>query len=83
MPLNHNANQWQRKSNPVAVHVASKNIFLTKYVQQAKNEGLRSRASSLKIEEIIKKDNLIKTGMMWLILGASPEVCSQQYAVGL
>jgi 23S rRNA (uridine2552-2'-O)-methyltransferase len=55
--------------------------FADKYVQQAKKQGLRSRAI-FKIEEIHQKDNLIKLGMNVVDLGAAPGGWSQ-YAVEL
>jgi 23S rRNA (uridine2552-2'-O)-methyltransferase len=55
--------------------------FADKYVQQAKKQGLRSRAV-FKIEEIHQKDNLIKLGMNVVDLGAAPGGWSQ-YAVDL
>ncbi|MDP5040403.1 MAG: 23S rRNA (uridine(2552)-2'-O)-methyltransferase, partial [Paraglaciecola sp.] len=45
--------------------------FADKYVQQAKKQGLRSRAV-FKIEEIHQKDNLIREGMTVVDLGAAP-----------
>mgnify|MGYP003668938395 FL=1 len=53
--------------------------FADKYVQQAKKQGLRSRAV-FKIEEIHQKDNLIRLGMNVVDLGAAPGGWSQ-YAV--
>lgn len=55
--------------------------FADKYVQQAKKQGLRSRAV-FKIEEIHQKDNLIRLGMNVVDLGAAPGGWSQ-YAVEL
>jgi 23S rRNA (uridine2552-2'-O)-methyltransferase len=55
--------------------------FADKYVQQAKKQGLRSRAV-FKIEEIHQKDNLIRPGMNVVDLGAAPGGWSQ-YAVEL
>lgn len=49
------------------------------YVQQAKKQGLRSRAV-FKIEEIHGKDNLIKPGMTVVDLGAAPGGWSQYAA---
>lgn len=49
------------------------------YVQQAKKQGLRSRAV-FKIEEIQQKDQLIRPGMTVVDLGAAPGGWSQ-YAV--
>lgn len=55
--------------------------FADKYVQQAKKQGLRSRAV-FKIEEIHQKDNLIRPGMTVVDLGAAPGGWSQ-YAADL
>lgn len=55
--------------------------FADKYVQQAKKQGLRSRAV-FKIEEIHQKDNLIREGMTVVDLGAAPGGWSQ-YATEL
>ncbi|MGO4894043.1 23S rRNA (uridine(2552)-2'-O)-methyltransferase RlmE [Flavobacterium sp. W21_SRS_FM6] len=55
--------------------------FADKYVQQAKKQGLRSRAV-FKIEEIHQKDNLIREGMTVVDLGAAPGGWSQ-YAANL
>ncbi|MFT4925203.1 MAG: 23S rRNA (uridine2552-2'-O)-methyltransferase [Phenylobacterium sp.] len=48
-----------------------KEHFDDKYVKQAQQEGLRSRAV-FKIDEIQKKDKLIKSGMTVVDLGAAP-----------
>jgi 23S rRNA (uridine2552-2'-O)-methyltransferase len=55
--------------------------FADKYVQLAQKQGLRSRAV-FKIEEIHQKDNLIRSGMAVVDLGAAPGGWSQ-YAVNL
>lgn len=57
-------------------HTPSSKRWLTEhvndhYVQEAKKRGLRSRAV-FKLEEIQKKDNLIKKGMTVVDLGAAP-----------
>lgn len=65
-------------------HSASSKRWLTEhhddyYVQQAKKQGLRSRAV-FKIEEIQQRDKLIRPGMTVVDLGAAPGGWSQ-YAV--
>ncbi|SJL85328.1 23S rRNA (uridine(2552)-2'-O)-methyltransferase RlmE [Vibrio palustris] len=58
-----------------------KEHFDDKYVSEAKKKGYRSRAI-FKIEEIQKKDTLIKSGMTVVDLGAAPGGWSQ-YAAGI
>ena len=53
--------------------------FDDKYVKEAKKQGLRSRAV-FKIDELDKKDKLIKTGMTVVDLGAAPGGWSQYAA---
>lgn len=53
-----------------------KEHFDDKYVKQAQEQGLRSRAV-FKIDEIQKKDKLIKPGMTVVDLGAAPGGWSQ------
>lgn len=53
-----------------------KEHFDDKYVQQAQKQGLRSRAV-FKLEEIQLKDQLIKSGMTIVDLGAAPGGWSQ------
>lgn len=50
--------------------------FDDKYVKEAKKQGLRSRAV-FKIDELDKKDKLIKPGMTVIDLGAAPGGWSQ------
>ncbi|MFM2484383.1 23S rRNA (uridine(2552)-2'-O)-methyltransferase RlmE [Celerinatantimonas yamalensis] len=66
-------------------HSASSSRWLSEhhddhYVQQAKKQGLRSRAV-FKIEEIQQRDKLISSGMTVVDLGAAPGGWSQ-YAAG-
>lgn len=58
-----------------------KEHFDDKYVLEAQKRGYRSRAI-FKLEEIQKKDNLLKKGMTVVDLGAAPGGWSQ-YAAGL
>lgn len=58
--------------------------FNDRFVQQAQKDGLRSRAA-YKLEEINKKDRLIKPGQRIIDLGAAPGGWSQwlsQYLAG-
>ncbi|RLA01261.1 MAG: 23S rRNA (uridine(2552)-2'-O)-methyltransferase RlmE [Gammaproteobacteria bacterium] len=50
--------------------------FNDRFVQQAKKDGLRSRAA-YKLEELSKKDRLIKPGQRIIDLGAAPGGWSQ------
>ncbi len=53
-----------------------KEHFDDKYVNKAKKEGLRSRAA-YKLQEINKRDRLLKPGMCLIDLGAAPGGWSQ------
>ena len=50
--------------------------FSDRFVQKAQTEGLRSRAA-YKLEEILKRDRLLKPGMVVVDLGAAPGGWSQ------
>ena len=58
-----------------------KEHFDDKYVNQAKLDGMRSRAA-YKLQEINKRDKLIKSGMTVVDLGAAPGGWSQ-FAAGI
>lgn len=50
--------------------------FADRFVKKAQTEGLRSRAA-YKLEEILKRDRLLKPGMVVVDLGAAPGGWSQ------
>lgn len=67
MPRSKTSNQWLREH------------FDDPYVKKAKQEGFRSRAV-YKLQEIQKKDRIIKPGMVVVDLGAAPGGWSQLLA---